>query len=380
MGQTDILVRAGEHERTNCPLQVALTAEHCAEGAWVLADGAGPALPCQIVPGDPPTLHFVLDHLGKGSSRTLRLSAARDLNGNGVELTDVPGNRVAVSIAGQPFTNYHYATSWARPFLFPIVGPYGDTITRHFPMEEVAGEAHDHPHHKSCWVAWGEVNGTDNWSETPGHARQVHRSFETLDSGPVLGRITARNDWVANNGEKTMEERRTLVFYNLPAASRMLDLTVEFVASEKAITFADTKEGGIASIRVASSMDAKENGTITNAYGGTNEKETWGKRAHWCDYSGPVNGKTVGVTIMDTPTNFRYPTYWHVRNYGLMTANPFGLSHFLGDKTRDGSHTIEQGAVFRFSYRLLFHAGDAGDARVTDRFLDYAAPPHVELT
>ena len=69
--------------------------------------------------------------------------------------------------------------------------------------------------------------------------------------------------------------------------------------------------------------DADKDGAIVNSYGGSQEMETWGKRAHWCDYVGPVNGKTVGITIMDSPGNFRYPTYWHVRDYGLMTANPF---------------------------------------------------------
>ena len=48
-----------------------------------------------------------------------------------------------------------------------------------------------------------------------------------------------------------------------------------------------------------------------------------------------------GRTLMDAPTHYRwafFPTYWHVRNYGLMTANPFGISHFVGKK-KDGTRT-----------------------------------------
>ena len=115
------------------------------------------------------------------------------------------------------------------------------------------------------------------------------------------------------------------------------------------------------------------------AIGGADESETWGKRAPWCDYFGPVNGNTVGITIFDTPSNFRYPTYWHVRNYGLMTANPFGLSYFHNDKSRNGSHTIDKGAVFPFAYRLYFHAGDTWAANVAGKFHDHISPPKVEV-
>ena len=67
-----------------------------------------------------------------------------------------------------------------------------------------------------------------------------------------------------------------------------------------------------------------------------------------------------------------------MRDYGLMTANPFGVSHFVGNKTADGSHTIEKGTTLTFRYRLFFHAGDTAKARVGERFLDYIAPPTVE--
>ena len=44
-------------------------------------------------------------------------------------------------------------------------------------------------------------------------------------------------------------------------------------------------------------------GQIENSYGGRQEEETWGKRAMWCDYYGPLDGETAGVCLMDFPTN-----------------------------------------------------------------------------
>jgi hypothetical protein len=231
-------------------------------------------------------------------------------------------------------------------------------------------------------VAWGDVNGTDNWSENQekGHAKiRVTAVRETVD-GPVLGRIATTSDWVSEKGAKVLEEDRVMVFYATTPAMRAVDLTVTFRATEGPVRFGDTKEGGICSIRVASSMDAAKDGTIVNSYGGTNEAETWGKRAQWCDYTGPVNGKTVGIAICDHPENFRYPTYWHVRNYGLMTANPFGLSHFLKDKTLDGSYRLEAGGALRFRYRVLFHAGDCVTANVAGKYHDFINPPVVDVT
>jgi hypothetical protein len=246
---------------------------------------------------------------------------------------------------------------------------------------DVPGENQDHPHHKSLWVAWGDVNGTDNWSEDRqrGHARQAIRSFTACESGPVCGRIAGLVDWLSEKGDRVMEEDREILIWNLPADRRALDLTVAFRATRGPVRFGDTKEGGLCSIRVASSMDASGAGTIVNSYGGINEPETWGKRAHWCDYCGPVNGHTVGIAIFDHPGNFRHPTYWHVRNYGLMTANPFGLSHFHNDKTRDGSHVLEAGRTLTFRYRVYCHAGTAAEGAVAARYHDFINPPAVAV-
>lgn len=379
MGTLILTVAAGEHDRENCPVWIKIDPAQLPPAGVVLKDGAGRVLPCQRLEGEPGRLCFILPKLGRRESATFTLTAGQAPASKGVELVDRPGEKVDVTIGGDFFTSYLYSAKWVRPFLLPVAGPYGDPITRQFPVADIPGERRDHKHHKSFWVAWGRVNEVDHWSEEPGHGRQVHRAFTRIESGPVFGRIVARNDWMTPDGVKQLEEERVLTFYNVPEAGRVVDLSVTFHATEGPVEFGDTKEGGIASIRVASSMDADKAGTIVNAYGGTNEAETWGKRAHWCDYVGPVNGKTVGIAIFDTPGNFRYPTYWHVRNYGLMTANPFGLSHFLKDRSKDGSHRIARDSAFPFNYRLYFHAGDTREADVAGKFHDHVAPPAVEV-
>jgi hypothetical protein len=258
-----------------------------------------------------------------------------------------------------------------------MLGPGGKKVTRSYPVAtDVEGETNDHPHHKSVWVAHGECDDVDNWSEEEGHGWQRHRALLACDSGPVFGRITARNDWMRpDDATKQFEETREIRFYALPGGTRLVEFAINFHMTEGEVTFRDTKEGGILSVRVASEMDVPRTGRIENGYGGTNEDETWGKKAPWCDYSGTVEGQPVGVAVFDHEDNPRYPTNWHVRNYGLMTANPFGLSYFRPDKSERGDMVFPAGSATNWRYRLYVHEGDAAQGRVADRFMDFIAPP-----
>jgi hypothetical protein len=375
------VVKAGEHDRHQCPVSVEVDATGLDPEQLVLtAEAGGQVVPCQAeATGDKIRVSWIVDDLAAKSEAAFALNQGTQPDTSGVALAEAKPGQIDVSLDGEPFTSFCYGDDWARPFLHPVIGPHGEPITRAYPViEDVPGETQDHPHHKSFWVAWGDVNGEDNWSENAkGHARQVVRDMREQVSGPVYGRISCLLDWVSATGEKQMEEEREIVFHNLSAACRAVDLKVVFRATDGDIRFGDTKEGGICSIRVATSMDAGDKGTIVNSYGGVNEAETWGKRAQWCDYYGPVAGQTVGIAILDHPKNFRYPTYWHVRNYGLMTANPFGLSHFLGDKQADGSHTLPAGETLTFRYRVLFHADTTAEADVAGKYHDYINPPKV---
>ena len=105
---------------------------------------------------------------------------------------------------------------------------------------------------------------------------------------------------------------------------------------------------------------------------GVRDGETWGKRADWCDYHGPVNGKIVGVAIFDHPKNPRHPTWWHVRDYGLFAANPFGRHDFekLPDKTA-GNLVVPAGQSITFRYRFYAHEGNEKQSKVAEHYADY---------
>jgi len=371
-----LMVAAGAHDREFCPVRASVPELRDGMVARLYELDSGREVACQVGQGE---AVWLLASLPRGTVRSYRLVIDGEAPPApaGFGLRDRPGEALDFTVGGQLFTSYRYAATWARPYFHPVLGPGGRRVTRSYPMEDVEGESRDHPHHKGIWVAHGGVNGVDDWSEMPGHGRIVHQEFESLTSGPVCAEARERLDWVSAQGARVLSERRRLAVYNVPGEDRLLDVDVSLTATEGPVTFADTKEAGILSIRVASSMEGKRGGLIENGFGGKREASTWGRTAPWCHYSGPVEGEVLGIGVLDHPGNPRHPTNWHVRDYGLMTANCFGLHDFFPGKDRDGSLRLPAGETITFRYRVYVHRGDAAAGRMDERWSDFPTPPSV---
>jgi hypothetical protein len=276
---------------------------------------------------------------------------------------------VTVKLDGQLFTEY-LIKSGSKPILWPVIAPGGQRVTRNWPMETgVPGETdRDHPHQRSLWLTHGDVNGVDFWSE--GKGRIEHREFVKVAGGPV-GTIVTRNDWLSPDGSKLIcQDERTLRFGG-DVARRWIDFDVAIKATQGPVVFGDTKEGSFG-VRMASSIrvDSKQGGKIINSEGQSNQA-AWGKPAAWVDYHGPIDGQVAGIAILNHPTSFRFPTYWHVRTYGLFAANPFGLSDFTAG-AKKGEFTLPAGETLTLRYRVLLHAGDEKAGGVAEAFSEYA--------
>jgi len=290
----------------------------------------------------------------------------------GVRFT-MPADRLRVEFNGQLLTEYYF-TNVPRPFCYPLIGPGGKAMTRNYPMQKVAGEETDHPHHRSFWFTHGAVNGVDFWSESEGAGKIIHKVFTELTPGSRVGVLKARNDWVTKMGKLVCTDDRTMRFY-APGANdeRVIDFEVTLHAGEEGLVFGDTKEGSFA-IRVAETMPFKKgSGGMLNSEGNRNDK-AWGKRARWCDYWGPVEDKVVGAAIFDHPGNPNYPTWWHARDYGLFAANPFGKHDFenLKDKAAGEVKVAANGSI-TFRYRVILHPGTAEQANIAGKYADYVA-------
>ena len=78
------------------------------------------------------------------------------------------------------------------------------------------------------------------------------------------------------------------------------------------------------------------------------------------------------IIVFDHLENPRHPTWWHVRDYGLFAANPFGVHDFEGKPKGTGDLTIPSGRSVTFRYRFYFHKGNTEQAEVADRYREYA--------
>lgn len=289
----------------------------------------------------------------------------------GVTVRELEG-RVRIEIGGQLFGELHHRKG-SRPFLYPLLGPGGVRMTRNWPIAEADGEERDHPHHKSLWYAHGAVNGVDFWSEAENAGKIVQVEFLELSSGRDFGVVRTSNQWVAKDGKVICTDERTLRVYNR-IESRLFDFEVTIHASNGELTFGDTKEGTMA-VRLAETLRLKPNaanqgkptGHIVNSEG-IRDEGTWGKRAAWVDYYGPVDGQTLGLAIFDHPQNPRHPTWWHVRDYGLFGANPFGIHDFEGKPPGAGNLRVAAGDSVTFRYRFYIHHGDERDGEVAREY------------
>jgi hypothetical protein len=251
-------------------------------------------------------------------------------------------------------------------------------MTRNWPTKDAPNEEHDHPHHHSFWLGHGLVNGHDFWREVKDCGQIVHSGFDEIKSGKNVGVIKARHNWVAADGKVICTDEQTLRFFAGPDKERWFDFEITIHASNGELTLGSTKEAWMA-VRIAETMRLKPNkenvgqptGHIVTSEG-IRDEATWGKRAAWCDYSGPVNGKIIGIAIFDHPQNPHHPTWWMVRDYGLFAANPFGQHEFENTPNKtDGDLFIAADKKITFRYRLYFHKGNEKQGNVAKRYADY---------
>jgi hypothetical protein len=304
-----------------------------------------------------------------------------------VVITQDGQKKVSVAIDGKPFTEFWVGPETQKPYLHPLRTAGGTIVTRAYPMDDkVPGEAHDHPHHRGLWFTHGDVNGYDFWGNEDsqkgagkGKGKVVLRKIDKGSSGAKTGTIDATFDWKLPAGEVLLTETRHMTFYSEPSL-RTIDFDITLTPRTE-VKFGDTKEGMFA-IRLAAGLEEaqprgiaepKRTGKLMNAQNKATEKEVWGKRSEWADYYGQLNGKTVGIAILDHPANPRHPTYWHARAYGLFATNIFGVHDFENDKTKDGSLTIKPGQPQRFRFRVVIHDGDTAAAGIKDIFAKFAA-------
>lgn len=295
----------------------------------------------------------------------------------------VHDQRIDFLLGSDLIGSYHKGPNVAKPYMWPLNAPGGVAITRAWPMlEGQAGETKDHLHQKSAWFCHGDVipegielkqrvkgvEGVDFWAESKGHGVIACVDVGSPRTDKKHGQVSTRNEWRTADGKNILDEARTIHLYDLGSAS-LLVFDIDLHASVCPITFGDTKEGSFG-IRIHDRLtENRKGGKLENAEGKIGMKNIWGLPSPWCDYSGQLDGKTVGLTIFDDPANSS-PAYWHSRDYGLMAANPFARarSGFPGQRGKTDLVKLAQGDHLKLRYGIFLHAGDAKEGKIAEAY------------
>jgi hypothetical protein len=290
-------------------------------------------------------------------------------NAKPIPLTQVlphDDDETAIELRGLELTRYHFGKDQRRPFLYPLVGPSGRSLTRiGHPRDP-----HTHSHHNSVWISHFDVNGVDFWSDH-GKAKGMIVTkrpvrYEDSDDEALL---EFEHAWKNEAGETLLDERRTIRLRPLGEKEYLVVLDLSLAAPEgKPATLGKTPFGPLG-VRMAKTIGVHDGGgTIRNSEGARDEAGVLWKQAKWVDYSGPILPRVAeGITLMDHPSNPDHPSYFHVRNDGWM-----GVS-----LTYAAPRVVTPGTPLVLRYGLYVHSGvPEADAieKVFAAFAEIAAP------
>ncbi|MCE9605411.1 MAG: PmoA family protein [Planctomycetia bacterium] len=245
---------------------------------------------------------------------------------------------------------YHFAADDRRPFLYPVVGPSGRSLTRMGHPRDPVG----HSHHNSIWISHHIVNGVNFWGDAgPKLGRIVTKQIEQLDDADDSAWLTALNHWIDEEARTVLlVERRRIEVRPLNGKDYLIVVDLE-LSADKQPTVLEKTPFGLVGVRMRKTIGVHDGGgRILNSAGAVNEKGIAGKDgvfwkpARWCDYSGPVTATaTEGLTLFDHPMNPNHPTVFHVRDDGWMGAS----------LTFAAPRTLEPGKPLRLRYGFYIH-------------------------
>lgn len=250
---------------------------------------------------------------------------------------------IVVKVGADVFTRYKVAATQKYPYLFPVSGPRtGTSVTTE--------TSEPYPHHHSVFLGCDRVNGGNYWQEGLERGRIASKEAKVAKAEGDEVVIEDRCVWERPGAPAPMEDRRRLTISAPSADLRLIDVDVTLTALIDVRV--EPTNHSLFAVRVAKELSPAGGGALVDSEGRKGEKETFGKKAAWCDFSGKRGGAVEGIAILDHPRNPWSPCPWFTRDYGFISPTPL---QWIG---REGWR-LEKGKSVRLRYLVVVHAGDA---------------------
>ena len=135
-----------------------------------------------------------------------------------VQALPLPHGEVSFQRDGEELARYRYSSDQRRPFIYPVNGPSGRSLTR-------MGHPRDpesHSHHNSVWLSHEKVGGVNFWGDRGG-GKIEHTRVLRFEDGDELAYVETENAWLDKEGKPLLMDRRRIATRTLgrPSASTM---------------------------------------------------------------------------------------------------------------------------------------------------------------
>jgi hypothetical protein len=279
---------------------------------------------------------------------------------DGLSWQSKPGS-TALLQSNQVVWQFNFGPRESKPCFDPVAVPGGPALTWYSPP--------DHPWHRALWFSWKYINGVNYWEENVKTGLAAGRTEwsrpELVQRPDFSARVTLDLTYRPAEGKPVLTEHRvieitppdqhgvyhqdwTLTFTAL-GTDALLDRTPPPAGSAGA--------GGYAGLSVRLARDLEDvrvlstEGPIQFAAGRFRGK------ASAMDYAGAINGREIGLAILDHPENLNAPSPWYAINEKTMHFFTPAVICFQ-------PHTLKAGARLTLRYRVMAHPGRWDAARL----------------
>lgn len=128
-----------------------------------------------------------------------------------MQVLPLPAQEASIEYRGREISRYYFGRDLFRPFIYPLVGPSGRSLTRMGHPRDPNG----HSHHNSLWVSHHDVGGVAFWNDARSSTgRIVHQRVNRYEESDDEALIDVQNHWIdsAAAGRLVLEERRVMRF------------------------------------------------------------------------------------------------------------------------------------------------------------------------